>query len=163
MAWEFFGVNFWSRDFFRFCWNGKGFFRVGFLPPFEHPPHLKSRVSPWDMHSTLNKTHLKTNQFRPQIWLAATWKNVSEAARVLFPSSHIFLTMREFCWYGTMGASLWLKNKLGGPSPPGPSLRVDWPLVPTCSTGRPHSVSVSIQIHQSAHCDCCQFKTPILH
>ena len=33
---DFFGVNIWSRDFFGFC----------FLPPYDHPRHLKSGVPP---------------------------------------------------------------------------------------------------------------------
>ena len=46
-----------ARDFF---------FGFGFLPPFEHPHHLKSRahcIFLGDMLPTLNKTRLKTNQF----------------------------------------------------------------------------------------------------
>ena len=36
-VWNFWGVKFWSRDSFWF-W---------FLPPIDHPCHLKSRVRPW--------------------------------------------------------------------------------------------------------------------
>ena len=36
LAWDFLGVNFWSRDFFG-SW---------ILAPFDHPRHLKSRVPP---------------------------------------------------------------------------------------------------------------------
>ena len=37
-AWDFLGVNFWSRDFFG-SW---------ILAPFNHPHHLKSWVPQWD-------------------------------------------------------------------------------------------------------------------
>ena len=46
-AWDFLGVNFWSRDFLGFCWKPQTFScRVLFLPPFDHPGHLKSEVHP---------------------------------------------------------------------------------------------------------------------
>ena len=43
----FFGVNFWSRDFLGILLEALRIF-VGFdvCPPFDHPCHLKSRVSP---------------------------------------------------------------------------------------------------------------------
>ena len=50
MAWDFLGVNFWSRDFF-FGGGGvvgslRDFFGFGFLSPFDDPRHLKSGVTP---------------------------------------------------------------------------------------------------------------------
>ena len=46
-AWDFWGVNFWSRDFLgSFVGSPRDFFGFWFLPPFDHPHHLKSRVSP---------------------------------------------------------------------------------------------------------------------
>ncbi len=44
---DFSGVNFWLRDFFVFWWKPLGFFFWSwFLPPFDHPRHLKSWVPP---------------------------------------------------------------------------------------------------------------------
>ena len=46
-TWDFWGVNFWSRDFLGgFVGSPRDFFGFWFLPPFDHPHHLKSRVSP---------------------------------------------------------------------------------------------------------------------
>ena len=46
-AWNFWGVNFWSRDFVGgFVGSPRDFFGFSFLPPFNHPYHLKFRVSP---------------------------------------------------------------------------------------------------------------------
>ena len=46
-AWDFWGVNLWSRDFLgAFVGSPRDFFGYWFLPPFDHPYHLKSRVSP---------------------------------------------------------------------------------------------------------------------
>ena len=45
-AWDFLGVNFWSRDFFG-SW---------LLAPFDHPRHLKSRVPPPGQSSRENAT-----------------------------------------------------------------------------------------------------------
>ena len=36
----FWGVKFWARDFFWFL----------YLPPFDHPCHLKSGVPPWALN-----------------------------------------------------------------------------------------------------------------
>ena len=47
LAWDVFGVNFWSGFFWGgFVGSPKDFFGFWFLPPFDHPCHLKSRVSP---------------------------------------------------------------------------------------------------------------------
>ena len=46
-AWDFLGVNFCSRDFLGgFVGSLRDFFGFWCLPPFNHPHHLKSRVSP---------------------------------------------------------------------------------------------------------------------
>ena len=46
-TWDFWVVNFWSRDFLGgFVGSSSDFFGSWFLPPFDHPHHLKSRVSP---------------------------------------------------------------------------------------------------------------------
>ena len=46
-AWDFWGVNFWSRDFLgSFVGIPRDFFGFWCLPPLDHPHHLKSRVSP---------------------------------------------------------------------------------------------------------------------
>ena len=43
----FFGVNFWSREFFGgFAGSPRDFFGSWFLAPFDHACHLKSRVPP---------------------------------------------------------------------------------------------------------------------
>ena len=47
LAWDFLGVNFCSRDFLGgFVGSLRDFFGFWCLPPFNHPHHLKSRVSP---------------------------------------------------------------------------------------------------------------------
>ena len=46
-AWDFFGVNFWSRDFLGVLLEALGIFLgLELLAPFDHPRHLKSRVPP---------------------------------------------------------------------------------------------------------------------
>ena len=46
-AWDFWGVNFCSRDFWGgFVGSLRDFFGFWCLPPFNHLHHLKSRVSP---------------------------------------------------------------------------------------------------------------------
>ena len=41
------GASFWPRDFYEFCWKPYGvFLGFRFLPPFDHPRHLKSGVPP---------------------------------------------------------------------------------------------------------------------
>ena len=47
-AWDFLGVNFWTRDFWGFS----------FLPPFDHTSHLKSTVPLLGTHS-LHKVFMK--------------------------------------------------------------------------------------------------------
>ena len=47
-AWDFWGVTFWTRDFFGFS----------FLPPFDHTSHLKSKVPLLGAHS-LHKVFMK--------------------------------------------------------------------------------------------------------
>jgi len=45
-AWVFLGVNFWSRNFLGFVGSPRDFFGFWFLPPFDHPRHLKLGVPP---------------------------------------------------------------------------------------------------------------------
>ena len=42
LAWDFLGVNFWSRDVFGFAGSPRDFFGSRLLAPFNHPRHLKS-------------------------------------------------------------------------------------------------------------------------
>ena len=44
LAWDFLGVNFWSRDFFGFDGSAGDYFRFWFLPPLDHPCHMKAGV-----------------------------------------------------------------------------------------------------------------------
>ena len=45
---DFWGLKFWSRDFLGVSLEALGiFFWFWFLPPFNHPHHLKSGVPPW--------------------------------------------------------------------------------------------------------------------
>ena len=45
---DFWGLKFWSRDFLGVSLEALGnFFFFWFLPPFNHPHHLKSGVPPW--------------------------------------------------------------------------------------------------------------------
>ena len=46
LAWDFWGLNFWSRDCFGFLGGPRDFFGFWFLPPFDHPCHLKSGSTP---------------------------------------------------------------------------------------------------------------------
>ena len=55
------GVKLWSRDFFGFVGIARDFFGFGFLPPFEHPYHLKCGVSSWEY-----AFHIKQNSFENQ-------------------------------------------------------------------------------------------------
>ena len=41
LAWEFWGVNFWSRDFWGFCWMPEGFFWVLIFAPILSFPSLE--------------------------------------------------------------------------------------------------------------------------
>ena len=41
------GLSFGPGIFLGFVGIARDFFGFGFLPPFEHPHHLKSRVSSW--------------------------------------------------------------------------------------------------------------------
>ena len=43
-AWDFLRIKFWSRDFLGFCLKPWDFLGFSFLPPFDHPFHLKSGV-----------------------------------------------------------------------------------------------------------------------
>ena len=46
-SWDFFGINFLSRDFFSgFVGSPRDFVWFLFLPPFDHPCHLKSPPPP---------------------------------------------------------------------------------------------------------------------
>ena len=44
---SFWGLNFGRGIFLGFVWNARVFLGFWFLPPFDHPSHLKSRYSPW--------------------------------------------------------------------------------------------------------------------
>ena len=45
---DFWGLKFWSRDFLGVSLEALGiFFWFWFLPPFNHPHHLKSGLPPW--------------------------------------------------------------------------------------------------------------------
>ena len=51
LAWNFLGVKFWSRDILRFVWSPRDFLGFWFLPPFDHPCHLKFGVPTWGINS----------------------------------------------------------------------------------------------------------------
>ena len=45
-AWDFFGVNFWSKDFFGFCWKPQGFFWVLTFGSIRSSPSLEIPSTP---------------------------------------------------------------------------------------------------------------------
>ena len=45
-AWDFLGVNFWSREFFGFCWKPEGSFGVLIFAPIRSSPSLEIPSTP---------------------------------------------------------------------------------------------------------------------
>ena len=72
--------NFWSRYFLGFCLNPREFFGFWFLPPFDHPRHLKSGVLPL-ASTSLTIPHLKS--LFPSLDLASYWFSLSKSGVLL--------------------------------------------------------------------------------
>ena len=79
------------QGFFGLCWKTKGF-----CPPFDHPRHLKSGVSPWDLIHALPTLALEklTNLFLNEFCVKTSCiKLFSSSAKFSFYRT--FLLLRE--------------------------------------------------------------------
>ena len=99
-AWDFLGVNVWSRDFFGFCWKPQGFFWVLIFAPIRSSPSLETRSTPpgaehletpMDYADTIHNSSL----FPKLTWILkryATWlrKTYGERRKDIFNQAYRF-------------------------------------------------------------------------
>ena len=100
-AWNFWGVKFWSRNFWGF-W---------FLPPFNHPCHLKSRAptsSPLGIALGTPFKHLvhTTTFYWPKIKTLSHFLSKTSHNNLISIYSHMFLAKQRLYLQGVLAITL---------------------------------------------------------